>query len=105
MISDPIHGLMQWRPIPFYIHNTHEASDKMLQQYAMGRSVLLAQDYSTPTDSKIILDVVKNHHSNQISVHTQHLVPWEPVVGGEVIIIKGPFLGSIGVAREKKHNK
>ena len=38
-------------------------------------------------------------------VHPRHLVPWEPVVGGEVVVIKGTMLGATGVASIKRANQ
>jgi hypothetical protein len=41
-----------------------------------------------------------------VSVHPRHLVPWEPVVGGEVVVTKkGLIFGAMGVASIKTANQ
>jgi hypothetical protein len=29
------------------------------------------------------------------------LKPWDPIVGGEVVIVRGKYIGTLGVAKEK----
>ena len=38
-------------------------------------------------------------------IHPRHLLPWEPVVGGEVVVVKGTRLGTLGVAKTKTGNQ
>ena len=60
---------------------------------------------SPPNEGEVILNVVKRGRSKQISVHPRHIFPWEPVVGGEVVVVKGAWLGTRGVAKNKQGNQ
>ena len=103
-----IQGLLYHKTIPFYIRNTHKSADRSLQQYekATGRTILELRYNLPPNKGKVILNVVKRGRSKQISVHPRHLVPWEPVVGGQVVVIKkGPTFGATGVATIKTANQ
>ena len=72
----------------------------------MGRVVPIVQYNSPPNKGKVILNVVKRGRSKQVSVHLRHLVPWEPVVGGQVVVIKkGSTFGATGVATIKTANQ
>jgi hypothetical protein len=51
-----------------------------------------------------LVTVTRHSRSKELSVHPKHLVPWEPVVGGEVVVITGTCLGNVGIAKEKKDN-
>ena len=86
--------------VPFYIHNTDNMANKSLQR-TTGWAVPVFQYNSPPPEGKVILNVIKHGRSKQVSVHPRHLVPWEPVVGGEVVMIKGSMLGATGMARTK----
>lgn len=57
----------------------------------------------TPEEGEVALRVLTHFRPKQISVHPRFLVPWEPVVGDQVVIIKGLFLGTMGVAKAQEH--
>ena len=79
--------------------------DKSLQ-HATGRAVPVVQYNSPPPDSEVILNVIKRGHSKQVSVHPRHFIPWELVVGGEVVVTKkGLIFGAMGVASIKMANQ
>ena len=100
-----IQRLIEQKTIPFYIRNLHESSDRSLQAYARctGRTVPVDRCTSTPKDGELIVCVVKRSRLTQISIHPRFLVPWEPVVGGEVVVIKGECLGTQGVVKAREH--
>ena len=104
---DPEVNPLYHKTIPFYIRNTHESADRSLQQYekATGRTIPEPRYNSPPNEGEVILKVVKRGHSKQISIHPRHLLPWEPVVGGEVVVVKGTQLGTTGVAKTKTGNQ
>ena len=80
-------------------------ADKSLQR-ATGRAVPVVQYNSPPPDSEVILNVIKRGHSKQVSVHPRHFIPWELVVGGEVVVTKkGLIFGAMGVASIKMANQ
>jgi hypothetical protein len=93
--------VVDWRPIPFYIRPIDERS---LDVYAksVARTLILEQRHSNARDGEVLVTVTKRSRSKELSVHPKHLVPWEPVVGGDVIVIAGACLGNVGVAKEKK---
>ena len=93
--------------MPFYIRDTHKSADKSLQVYekATGRTIPAVHYNSPPNEGEVVLNVVKRGRSKQVSVHPRHLFPWEPVVGGEVVVIKGARLGATGMAKEKQGTK
>jgi hypothetical protein len=53
----------------------------------------------TPQAGEIILSVFKCPCRTQILVHLRFLFPWQPVVGDEVVVIKGPLIGTLGVVK------
>jgi hypothetical protein len=55
-----------------------------------------------PKEGEIILSVFKTPRRTQISVHPKFLFSWQPVVGDEVVVIKGPWLGIAGLAKEER---
>lgn len=57
---------------------------------------------TTPKDGEIILSVFKHPRPTQISVHPKFLVPWQPVAGDEVVVIKGSWLGTTGVVKAEQ---
>ena len=108
VFTPAIQGLLYRKTIPFYIRDTHESADRSLQQYekATGRTIPEPRYNSPPKEGEVILNVVKRGRSKQISVHPRHLVPWEPVVGGEVVVIKkGSMFGVTGVVSIKTANQ
>jgi hypothetical protein len=58
-----------------------------------------------PKEGKIILSVFKTPCQTQISVHPKFLFLWQPVVGDEVVVIKGPWLGIAGLAKEERDGR
>jgi hypothetical protein len=56
----------------------------------------------TPKEGEIILSVFKTPRWTQISVHPKFLFSWQPVVGDEVVVIKGPLFGTAGFAKEER---
>lgn len=66
-----------------------------------GRTVPVARREKTPKEGEIILSVFKTPRRTQISVHPKFIFPWEPVVGDEVVVIKGPLLGALGLVNAK----
>ena len=101
IFTPAIQGVLCQKNIPFYIRDT---ANKLLQR-ATGQAVPVVQYNSPPPEGEVILNIVKCGRSKQVSVHPRHLVPWEPVVSGEVVVIKGTMLGAMGVASIKSANQ
>ena len=49
----------------------------------------------------VVVEVNICNRKRQIALHTDCLKPWEPVVNGGVVVIKGKYIGTLGVAKEK----
>jgi hypothetical protein len=92
---------MEQKTIPFHLRNTHESSDESLQRLARstGRTVPADRRNKTPKDGEIVLSVAGRSRPTQVSVHPRFLFLWEPVVGDEVVVIKGPLLGAMGMVK------
>jgi hypothetical protein len=67
-----------------------------------GRTVPLGRCEKTPKEGEIILSVFKTPRRTQISVHPKFLFSWQPVVGDEVVVIKGLLFGTAGFAKEER---
>jgi hypothetical protein len=93
--------------ILFYLRNTHELSNETLRSFARctGRTVLVDCRNKTPKDGEIILSVSRHPCLTQISVHPRFLFLWEPVLGDEVVVIKGPLLGALGVVKAMEQGR
>jgi hypothetical protein len=100
--------LIEQKTIPFYLRNTHESSDESLRDFARctGRTVRVDRRTKTPKDGEIVLSVLfKCPFARQISVHPRFLFPWEPVVSDDVVVIKGPWLGTLGVTKAREESR
>ena len=87
----------------FFIRNTHESTDKSLRAYekSTGRTLPERKHKAVPRDGEIIIEVNVRGRPKQISVHPRFLTPLKPVVGGGVVVVRGDWLGTLGVAKEK----
>jgi hypothetical protein len=97
-------GIIEWKRIKFYIQNTCKLNDKLLWKYeqSTSRTVLEQQCTLGPKEGEIILKLAWCGHLKQISIHTKFLTPWEPVVGDGIAVIRGNWIGTPGVAKEKR---
>jgi hypothetical protein len=104
VFATPIQGIIEWKRIKFYIQNTRESNDKSLRKYeqSTGRTVSEQQRTLGPKEGEIILEVVWRGCPKQISIHTKFLTPWEPVIGDGIVVIRGNWIGTPGVAKEKR---
>jgi hypothetical protein len=67
------------------------------------RTVPTGQRTLSPTaDDEIIVRTVNRGSPKQISIHPRFLVPWTPLVGSEVVITKGIWLGTVGVVKGRQ---
>lgn len=69
---------------------------------SVARTVPLVQRNSEVREGEILVTVFKRSRPKIVSIHPRHLVPWEPALGGEVIVTNGDWAGAVGVAKEKK---
>ena len=105
IFAPAIQSVLYQKNIPFHIRDTDGTADRSLQR-ATGRVVPIVQYNLPPNKGKVILNVVKCGRSKQVSVHPRHLVPWEPVVSGQVVVIKkGSTFRAMGVASIKTANQ
>lgn len=58
---------------------------------------------STPKDGEVILSIFKHPRPTQKSVHPKFLIPWQPVIDDEVVVVKGSWLGATGVVKVDDH--
>ena len=72
---------------------------------AVARTVPIGQRLKDPPEGEVLVTIFRRHRKVELSVRPIHLVPWVPVVGGEVIIVTGAWLGAVGVAKEKQDNR
>ena len=98
-----IQYVIEWKTIVFSCHNLHEAS-RELQQYTrcMGKTVPSDHRTVTPRDGEVVLSVFKCPRARQLSVHPRFLVPWEPVQGGEVMVLNGTWFGIVGIVKDQR---
>lgn len=87
----------------FSFRNLHEASEE-LQQYARctGKTVPSDRRTLTPRNGEVVLSVFKRPRAKQLSVHPRFLVPWEPVRGGEVVVLNGTWFGIVGIVKDQR---
>ncbi|KAH8990381.1 hypothetical protein EDB86DRAFT_2831142 [Lactarius hatsudake] len=91
-------------PIPLYLLPEGDGllgTHKGRKTRSVARTVPPSQCGTAALEGEIMVSMVIHSRSKQLSVHPNHLVPWEPVVGGDVIVTTGPFTGTLGVAKEK----
>jgi hypothetical protein len=100
----PIQSFIEWKRIKFYIQNTHQSNDKSLRKYeqSTGRTLPERRRTLTPKEGEIVLEVTLRGRERQISIHPRFLIPWEPVVGDGVVVIRGYWTGTPGVAKEQR---
>jgi hypothetical protein len=91
----------------FEIRNTHKSGDASVQFYESStcRTILEENRKETPKEGEVIVLLYKPYCNKQISIHPRFLVPWEPVVGGQVVVIKGLLLGRMGVVKAKARER
>ena len=56
---------------------------------------------SVPTNGEIMVKVIKKNCRKRISVDPKYLIPLEPMVGSDVVVVAGTFLGMVGVVKEQ----
>lgn len=107
IFSTIIQGLAQRKTIPFYIKHTHNTGDSTIGEYGgcTARTVPIDRCTSVPRKGEIIVNVLKSNRRKQLSIHPRYLLPWEPIIGSEVVILNGVSLGAVGVvkARQEKY--
>ncbi|KAF8263265.1 hypothetical protein EI94DRAFT_1704128 [Lactarius quietus] len=104
IFTKEIQTITEWKMIPFYICNTHKSDDKSLQAYekSAGRTVSWHHCTVTPKEGEVIISIARHCRTKQISIHPRFLIPWEPMVSGEVIAIQGSWFGIPGIVKEEK---
>ncbi|KAF8264671.1 hypothetical protein EI94DRAFT_1805484 [Lactarius quietus] len=106
IFSASILQLIQWKIIPFYIKHTLHSGDDALRAYegCVARMVPIDLRCTVPREGEITVNVIKRNRRKQMSINPIYLVPWEPIVGGEVVAFSGSLVGVISVAKAK-HDK
>ena len=57
----------------------------------------------SPQEGEIVVKTVQhNRRPKQISIDPKFLEPWKPLLGWEVAVIKGPWLGTVGVTKGRQ---
>jgi hypothetical protein len=104
LFSSKVQHVVDFRPVPF---NILPLGDERLAAFArsVARTVPLGRRLKDPPEGEVLVTTFKHHRATELSMHPNHLVPWVPVVGGEVIVVTGAWLGAVGVAKEKQGNQ
>ncbi|KAI9446278.1 hypothetical protein H4582DRAFT_2052353 [Lactarius indigo] len=91
------------RSIPFYIHPCPR-SDTSLNAYqkSVARTVPLSQRNTNAWEGEVLVTMLYRTCPRQFSVNPKHLIPLEPVVDGGMVVISGPWTGTLGVVKEKR---
>ena len=56
----------------------------------------------TPRDGEVVLSMFKCPRARQLSIHPRFLVLWEPVQGGEVVVLNGTWFGIVGSIKDQR---
>ena len=90
---------MECTRIILYIHNMRKSANKSLHNLEgeTGQTLPEQQRKMTPEAGKVVVEVNIRNCKRQIALHTDCLKPWEPMVTGGVIVIKGKYIGTLGV--------
>ena len=101
VFTTPIQSFIELKRIKFYIQNTCQSNDKSIWKYKQSTGWTLPEQWHTltPKEGEIILKV---GCKRQISIHPRFLAPWEPVVSDGVIVIRGDWTETLGVAKEQR---
>jgi hypothetical protein len=101
LFSPEIQRTLSYRPIPFQIKGV--GIEKSLSRYAgcMVSTVIDCDIIPDPPEGKVMVLVYRRSGNKMISIDPCYLVPWEPVVGGEVRIVRGPMQGVLGVTKAR----
>ena len=104
MFTTPIQSFIERKRIKFYIQNTRQSNDESLRKYEQCTGLTLPEQRRTliPKEGEIVLGVTVRGRERQISIHPRFLIPWEPVVGDDVVVIRGDWTGTSGVAKEQR---
>jgi hypothetical protein len=104
IFSKAIQLVLVLRSIPFIVTGIRNSDQNSKHVYEgdPARTVLEDHCKSSPQEGEVIVNVVHRHRLGEISINPRYLIPWVPVVGCEVVVIKGVLLGAIGKAKECK---
>ena len=104
MFTTPIQSFIEQKRIKFYIQNTRQSNDESLRKYEQSTGLTLPEQRRTliPKEGEIVLGVTVRGRERQISIHPRFLIPWEPVVSDGVVVIRGDWTGTSGVAKEQR---
>lgn len=67
-----------------------------------GRTLPLGSRTMRPKDGEVILSVHRHSRRKEISVRPKFLAPWAPVTGGGVVVVNGPWFGTVGIVMDKR---
>jgi hypothetical protein len=99
LFSEEIQKVIEKKCILFHIRGYGE---RCMDAYtgSPARTVPMDQHTMSPaTEDEIIVRTVIRTCPKQISIHPRFLVPWTPLVGSEVVITKGMWLGTVGLVK------
>ena len=99
LLSDEMQGILENKRIPMHIRSNKGSGDGSMNMYEgnTARTVTTAERTITPRDGEVVVTVVQCYRQRQISIRPSFLVPWDTVVGSEVVAINGPSFGLTGV--------
>lgn len=91
------------RPITFYIRGVAASYDTSLAQYSnrTARTVPLSKCKIKPSEDEIVVSVYSRSRAKEFSIKPQYLIPREPVLTGEVLVVGGQMRGMLGVVKAK----
>jgi hypothetical protein len=95
---------MERAKIVFLIRNIRRSGDK--SRYKLeGETAWTVPERRrelVPEAGEIVIEVNMRNRKKQFSLHPKYLNPWKPVVGGGAVVVRGKYLGTLGVVKEEK---
>ncbi|KAF8268376.1 hypothetical protein EI94DRAFT_1700269 [Lactarius quietus] len=99
LLSEKMQAILERNRIPMHIRGIvgsgHGSMDKYEKNTAW--TVVTAECMLNPRDGEVVVTIFKRFQLTQISINPSFLIPWDTVVGSEVVAIVKPFLGLTGV--------
>src|SRR6266403_683580 len=92
LLSLEIQGAVSFECVPFQIRGVAALEDKSLAKYTncTARTVPLAERKFDPPEGEVMVSVARKAGPKIMTINPRYLVPWEPLVDGKVMVLRGP---------------
>jgi hypothetical protein len=102
LFSDEIQRVIEKKCILFHIRG-HSEFGMDAYTGSLARTVPTDQRTLSPAaEDEIVVRTVNRGRPKQISIHPRFLMPWTPLVGSEVVITQGKWLGTLGLVKGRQ---